>query len=449
MSVINVALIALGCAKNLVDSENISASLVAAGFKLITNPEEAEVIIVNTCGFIESAKEESITKILEMAQLKTKKCRVLIAAGCLAQRYGEELLAEIPELDGIFGTNDLNAAVLTIKRALEGKQAVFICGEYNQPDDAPRLLSTPGHSAYLKIAEGCDNHCTYCAIPAIRGPYRSRRAKAILAEANRLAEQGVKEINLIAQDITMYGSDQGENISLSLLLRELEKIAGIKWIRLLYAYPDRIDDTLIDTMAELEKVCPYLDLPLQHGSNNILRRMGRKLEVGKILALLEKLRRKIPGIVLRSSFIIGFPGETEADFQQLLQFLEEAQLDRVGFFTYSREEGTPAARYPGQIPEVCKRERLEAAIAVQSYIVEKKQQALLGRRYEALVDGRSAQDPNILLLRSSQQAPEVDGYIRLRAANLEPGTFVPVVIKGFEGYDLLAGLEKAGTKIQY
>lgn len=437
MSVINVALIALGCAKNLVDSEIISASLVASGFKLITDPEEAEVIIVNTCGFIDSAKEESIAKILAMAQYKKKKCRALIAAGCLAQRYGEELLAEIPELDGIFGINDLNAAVITIKQALTGKQAVYLCGEYDIPEDAPRLLSTPGHTAYLKIAEGCDNHCTYCAIPAIRGPYRSRQAAAILAEAEKLAGQGVKEINLIAQDITLYGRDKAENLTLPALLRRLAKIDGIKWIRLLYAYPDHIDDALLQTMAELEKVCPYLDLPLQHGSNEILRRMGRKLTVEKILALLDKLRRHVPGIVLRSSFIVGFPGETEADFKALLHFLQEAQLDRVGFFTYSQEEGTPAASFPEQIPEACKRERLEEAIAVQSAIVEKKQKALIGRRLEVLVDGRSAQDPNILLARSYMQAPEVDGYIRLRTTNLKTGPFLPVVIEGFEGYDLL------------
>lgn len=434
---INVAIVSLGCAKNLVDSESVSALLIEENFHLVTDLAAADVIIVNTCGFIDSAKEESIVKLLEMAAYKQKKCRVLLAAGCLAQRYGKELLEQMPEIDGIFGTNDLSVAALAIRRALAGKRPVYLQGKYSLPDDAPRLLSTPGHTAYLKIAEGCSNRCTYCAIPAIRGPYRSRSVSALVAEASSLAEKGVKELNLIAQDITLYGSDLGEEGGLPLLLEKLAGIGGIKWLRLLYAYPERVDTGIIEIMADNDKICHYLDLPMQHGSNRILKQMGRKTTSDSLLSLLARLRSKVKDIVLRSSFIVGFPGETDNDFKQLLSFLEEACLDRAVFFAYSREEGTPAARLPDQVPQHIKRERLEAALSLQSSIAERKQKALVGSCFEAIVDGLSAQDPGYMLLRTYMQAPEVDGYIRVRNNGAKAGTVLPVKITGYEGYDLL------------
>jgi len=438
---ITVALVSLGCAKNLVDSEMLSALLAAENFTLVTAVEDADVIIVNTCGFIDSAKEESILTILELAKLKKQKCRALIAAGCLVQRYGEELRKEIPEIDGIFGINDLQAAAETIRRCLAGERPAYLEGKYRLPDDAPRLLATPKHTAYLKIAEGCDNRCTYCAIPAIRGPYRSRSFASIVSEAEKLARQGVRELNLVAQDITLYGKDRGEGRTLPELLRALAAIPGIAWIRLLYAYPERITPKLIDVMAAEEKICAYLDLPIQHGSDKILRRMGRKTTADKLLALIGRLRAAIPGITLRSTFIVGFPGETEEDFACLLAFLEEARLDRVGFFAYSQEEGTPAASFPGQVSQEVKNERLAVALDKQSRIAAAKQKALVGRRLRALVDGRSALDQNVLLLRSQGQAPEVDGYIRVDGGHAEDGSFVNVKITGYDGYDLLGIIE--------
>ncbi|NLZ38375.1 MAG: 30S ribosomal protein S12 methylthiotransferase RimO [Firmicutes bacterium] len=441
MSGIKVALISLGCAKNLVDSEVILAQLASENFKIVTNPAQADAIIINTCGFIETAKQESINKILELAQLKNDKCQVLLAAGCLAQRYGEELLLEIPELDGIFGTNDLHAAAAAIRRSLEGKRAIFLQGEYQASDYAARLLSTPEHTAYLKIAEGCDNHCSYCAIPAIRGPYRSRKMDAIIKEAQKLAAKGVKELNLVAQDITLYGIDRSGRLELPELLTELAAIDGFAWIRLLYAYPERLNQRIVKTMAQLDKVCNYLDLPLQHASDRILRRMGRKLSSKEILQLIAQLRQEIPNLTLRSSFIVGFPGETEADFQELLAFLRLAKLDRVGFFSYSREEGTAAARYPDQISPEVKKERLNRAISVQSEIITQKQKSLVGKTFMAMVDGRSAQNPKIMLLRTEMQAPEVDGYIRVSGLQAKSGAFLPVRITGFAGYDLIGELE--------
>ena len=305
---INVAIVSLGCAKNLVDSESVSALLIEENFHLVTDLAEADVIIVNTCGFIDSAKEESIVKLLEMAAYKQKKSRVLLAAGCLAQRYGKELLEQMPEIDGIFGTNDLSVAALAIRRALAGKRPVYLQGKYSLPDDAPRLLSTPGHTAYLKIAEGCSNRCTYCAIPAIRGPYRSRSVSALVAEASSLAEKGVKELNLIAQDITLYGSDLGEEGGLPLLLEKLAGISGIKWLRLLYAYPERVDTGIIEIMADNDKICHYLDLPMQHGSNPYSSKWAETTS-DSLLSLLARLRSKVKDIVLRSSFIVGFPAK--------------------------------------------------------------------------------------------------------------------------------------------
>lgn len=438
MENIRVALVSLGCAKNLVDSETMLAHLNDEGFILASEPETADAIIINTCGFIDAAKEESIEKILEMARFKEGRCRVLLAAGCLAQRFGEELLKEIPELDGIFGTNDVHGAAEAIRKGLTGEKPAFLQGEFRPPDNASRLLATPSHTAFLKIAEGCDNRCTYCAIPSIRGPYRSRERQAVAAEAKTLAAGGVREVNLIAQDITLYGLDKTGRLELPALLHQLADLPELRWIRLLYAYPERLDSRIIEAVAGLEKVCNYLDLPLQHGSDRILRRMGRKMTAEKICLLLDSLRRQIPGIILRSSFIIGFPGEEEEDFVALLDFLVQARLDRVGFFAYSREEGTPAARFRRQVPPEVAQERVARAVAAQSRLVKEKQEALIGKTVEVMVDGRSAQDSGVLLARSAMQAPEVDGYIRIPDNGANNGEFLMARITGFDGYDLLA-----------
>ncbi|MBS3897850.1 MAG: 30S ribosomal protein S12 methylthiotransferase RimO [Dethiobacter sp.] len=435
MKNIRVALVSLGCAKNLVDSEIMLSLLQTEGFVLVAKLDDAEAIIVNTCGFIDSAKEESIEKILEMACFKQGNCRVLLAAGCLAQRFGTELLAEIPELDGIFGINDVHGAAEAVRRVFAGERPALLQGEYRPPEDAARLLATPAHTAYLKIAEGCDNKCTYCAIPAIRGPYRSKDRQTIVAEAKKLAAGGVKEVNLIAQDITLFGLDRTGQLELPALLEELTAIPELSWIRLLYAYPERLNKQIVEAVARLDKVCNYLDLPLQHGSDRILRRMGRKTTAKKNIMLLNSLREQIPGITLRSSFIVGFPGEDEADFQALLDFLQEARLERVGFFAYSREAGTPAARFYNQVSNELKEERVARALSLQSRIGAEKQKLLIGRMMRVMVDGRSAQERGLLLARSAMQAPEVDGYIRLQDNGAKNGEFLQVEITGFDGYD--------------
>jgi len=432
-----IALISLGCAKNLVDSEVMLARLRDSGFDLTVEPGEAEVIVVNTCGFIDAAKEESIEAILSAARYKENRCRVLVAAGCLAQRYGERLLAEIPELDAVVGVNDLHGVEEAVRRAYGGEKAVLTAGDHQAPEEAGRLTATPGHTAYLKIAEGCNNRCSYCAIPTIRGPYRSRSRGAVLAEAKTLAGSGVRELNLIAQDITLYGQDKTGRLEIHDLLKELSLIEGLEWIRLLYAYPERLDDRLIATVAENEKVCRYLDLPLQHGADNILQRMGRKLTGDRMLKLLEKIRREIPGVTLRSSFIVGFPGESEQDFRQLLEFLAAARLERAGFFAYSREEGTPAASFSGQVSKKYKQERLARALELQSQIIYDHNRRLVGSAMKVLLDGGSEQDPAVTLARSEGQAPEVDGYVRLHGARSPVGSFVTARITGFDGVDLL------------
>jgi len=437
MELVSVALVSLGCAKNLVDSEVMLALLKEESFLLTSNPGDADVVIINTCGFIESAKEESINVILEMAALKKKRCRVLLAAGCLAQRYGERLLDKMPELDGIVGTGDIGGIVTAVRRSLAREKVVLTEGLYRESDDAPRLLSTPSHSAFIKIAEGCDNRCSYCAIPLIRGAYRSRKLDSVLAEARTLVEGGVRELNLVAQDITLFGSDYGKK-ELPALISGLAKLEGLSWIRLLYAYPERIDDIFIEAVAGEHKICKYIDLPLQHADELVLRRMGRRLTAEKILRLLEKLRREIPGISLRSTFIVGFPGEGEKEFQSLLDFLYEARLDRVGFFTYSREEGTKAAGFRQQVPQKVKEERMQQAIALQSAIIKEKNRILLGSVIPVMLDGKSAQDIAVTLARTEGQAPEVDGYVRLSGQHTPYGKIVDVHITGADGVDLLA-----------
>ncbi len=437
MENLTVALISLGCDKNLVDSEVMLALLKEEGFKLTTRPDEADVIVINTCGFIESAKEESIQAILRMAAFKETSCRVLVAAGCLAQRYGERLMAQMPELDAIVGTGDTGGIAAAIRRCLSNEKVLLTAGCHGAPDNAPRLQSTPSHTAFLKIAEGCDNRCSYCVIPQIRGPYRSKALDSLLAEAAVLAAGGVREINLVAQDITLYGSDRHEGGELPALIDGLSALPGLDWIRLLYAYPERAHN-LIETVLAKEKVCAYLDLPLQHADDSVLGRMGRRMTGEKMLSLLHRLRREVPGIVLRSTFIVGFPGEGEKEFRVLLDFLAEARLDRVGFFTYSREEGTPAARFGSQVPAQLKNERLRQAIRLQSGITNIINSALTGKILPVMLEGPSAVDRSVTLARSEGHAPEVDGYIRLKGIHTRAGDIIDVRITGFDGPDLLA-----------
>jgi len=390
-----IAVISLGCSKNLVDAEQMLGLLEAAGFELVEDESEAEVIIINTCAFIQSAKEESIEAILEAARYRDGgKLKYLIVTGCMAQRYKDEVIDNMPEVDAVIGVFQYHK-IADIIRELEHKNKVVKC-EDDRPDDIinyealPRIRATPEYTAYLKIAEGCDNRCTYCVIPSIRGKYRSRRIEDIAAEAAEMAADGVKEIILIAQDTTAYGIDLYGEYRLPQLLRELGKIGGIRWIRIHYCYPERISDELIEEIAANDKVCKYLDIPIQHANDEVLRRMGRRTNKAQLNGLIEKLRKKIPEVVLRTTVITGFPGETEEQFAELLEFIEEAKFDRLGAFAYSREEGTPAARLPGQIDEEVKLARQERIMLTQAEISENINQAKAGKVYSVLVEGYDA-----------------------------------------------------------
>ena len=384
MQVLKVGMISLGCAKNLVDGELMLGSLQQAGHKITPLPQEAEVIIINTCGFIGPAKEESIDTILEMAEYKKcGQCRAIIVTGCLGQRYGQELMQEMTEIDGMLGTGELDRLPELLRAVFQGKRPVFI----GQPGFAyderlPRLVTTPPHSVYLKIAEGCSHNCAYCVIPSIRGPYRSRSMASILAEAEELALRGAKELILIAQDTSAYGKDLPNHQDLPDLLKELSKLSEIEWLRVLYTYPTTFSLRLIEEFAENPKICHYVDLPLQHASNDTLIRMGRGPVAKAQRRLIQELRRAMPDVALRSSFIVGFPGETEAEFQELLDFLEEIRFDHVGIFAFSPEEGTRATKLPNQISESVKKDRLRQAMLLQQEITREKNKARIGKVYE-------------------------------------------------------------------
>ena len=394
-----VSVVSLGCAKNLVHSENMMGILKERGYELCDDYSEAEAIIINTCGFINSAKEESINTILELAQYKEDKCRFLIVLGCMVQKYPEELAEGLPEVDLFLGTGSyLQIADILDSCQNNGAEKIQIAHEWLQePEEvAPRILTTPKSYAYLRIAEGCDNNCTYCVIPQMQGPYRSRSIQSVVKEAKDLVAQGISEIILVAQDTTYYGYDSAGRFLLSDLLKELDKIDGLKWIRILYAYPNNFDDELIETIASLDKVCKYLDIPLQHSANDILRRMNRRITTEEIIALLTKLRRRIPQITLRSTFITGFPGESEEDFAHLLNFLEEMQIERVGAFPYSREEGTPAAVMPKQIATEIAEQRAEELMERQYDIMYHCHERRLGEKTLVKVDELSEDVPGLL-----------------------------------------------------
>ena len=432
--------VSLGCAKNLVDTEVMLGILQKNGIELTNEPSEAEVLIVNTCAFIESAKEESITTVLNMADYKNSGCcRSLIVAGCLGQRYGQQLLDEMPEADAIIGTGAWQRIMEAVDETLKGNRVV-ISGESEIIYDArmPRIMTTPGYTAYVKIAEGCDNNCAFCAIPMIRGHYRSRKFEDVVEEVKRLVSEGVKEINLIAQDTTNYGRDLYGKTRLAELLKELCRIDGIKWIRTLYSYPRFFTDELIDVIASEPKIAKYVDLPLQHAHDAILRRMHRADTRESIEKLLEKIRERIPGVTVRSTFIVGFPGETDAHYQALREFLLKQRFDKVGIFTYSKEEDTPAYSMDGQVAEDVMQERYHELMSIQSKISEETNQALEGKELDILVEGRDEEQQTIAVGRSYREAPEVDGQVYIEGdTDSKPGDIVRVrVTQGFT-YDVV------------
>ncbi|HHT36235.1 MAG: 30S ribosomal protein S12 methylthiotransferase RimO [Candidatus Wallacebacter cryptica] len=436
---IKVGLVSLGCAKNLVDSEIALGYLHDDGYEIVSDPKQADVIIVNTCGFIESAKAESIDAIFEMAAYKEKgSCRCLVVTGCLSKRYQQELWNEIPEIDAVLGTNEMDLLPGIMRRALDGERIRLVRNEYFSYDnpDIPRLISTGAHSAYLKIAEGCGHQCAFCAIPSIRGQYRSRSPESIVAEANKLAALGIKELNIVAQDTTQYGRDIEPKQTLAVLLRDLVKV-DIPWIRVLYAYPTSLNQELLDLMAEHENLLSYIDLPLQHAAKSVLKRMLRPGDYDSYLQLLEKIRRTVPQVTLRSSFIVGYPGETETEFNTLLDFLKAAQLDRCGIFQYSPEEGTKAFQLEPQVDEEIKQERYHVAMELQQQISLKKQQKLVGKTLEVLVEGSSEESDLVLVGRHRGQAPEVDGVVYMGLAPVQRGDLVRVKITQVNPYDLV------------
>lgn len=443
-----MGLISLGCAKNLVDSEVVLGFFEQAGFARTTNPEEADVLVVNTCGFIESAKQESIDTILEMAQYKDYgRCRVLAVAGCLSKRYAQELIREIPEIDVLVGVAEYPVLPELVNKAFnDGKQClVQQCGFiYNE--SMPRVLATPPYTAYVKIAEGCANRCNYCAIPLIRGPLNSRPIESIVAEVRQLCTKGVAEINVIAQDTTAYGLDLYGKPSLPDLLVQLVVIQELQWLRVLYAYPNLINDKLLEVFAAYPKICRYLDLPLQHADSVLLSTMGRRGGPEQYLDLLGKIRAAVPGIALRSSFIVGFPGETEEQFQTLLNFMADAAFDYAGVFEYSAEEDTPAAGLPGQVAPAVKEERYHRAMQQQAAITRKALVGRIGQKSSFLCTGQRQQDGdqdgyNSVIGRVEWQAPEVDGITLLEGSHAEFGELISVKITGSGDYDLRAARE--------
>ncbi len=435
----NVSLVSLGCPKNLVDAEVMLGHLPAERFSIITDESAADIIVVNTCAFIRDAQEESVETILEVADYKKNgRCKLLIVSGCMPQRYQEELEKELPEVDFFMGTADAPRIVELLDRHLEGgPQHQIGLPDYLYDHTTPRVTSSPYYSAYVKIAEGCANHCSYCVIPSIRGTLRSRTIASVVAETKRLVDNGVKEINLIAQDVTAFGAERDSGPELPALLRELVKIDGLAWLRLLYAYPDGITDELLDLIAAEEKICNYLDLPIQHIDDQILAAMNRRVDESDIRSLLERIRSRIPDMTLRTSLIVGFPGETDAQFRKLLAFVEEGHFERLGAFRYSREDGTPAAQLGKQVPERTKLARVKRLMKTQSRVSFKKNLVLKGCIEPTLVEGYSEETELLLRGRSVRQAPDVDGQVYITAGQANVGDIVNLKITDSSEYDLI------------
>jgi ribosomal protein S12 methylthiotransferase len=451
--VTKIGFVSLGCPKNLVDSEIMMGQLKDHGYELTTTREAADVIVINTCGFIDAAKQESINTILELAQLKeTASCKRLVVAGCLVERYRQDLLNQLPEVDAVLGTSEIEKIVAAVDpSAVAAADAAFVSSNswmtrglptYIYDEHAPRVLSTPRHFAYVKIAEGCDHTCAFCAIPQMRGRYRSRRAGSILREAEQLAAQGVKELVLISQDSTQYGLDLGIKDGLADLLRSLARVDGVEWVRVMYTYPNSLSDATLAAMAEEEKVCSYLDMPLQHASANVLKRMRRGGNRQLLEKLLNRAKQIVPGVALRTTFIVGFPGETEEDFEELMQFVRDVEFDRVGVFTYSDEEGTHGYELDGKVPTKTMRSRRAKLMREQAKISRRKNRALVGRRFRALLEGVSEESDLLLQARLESQAPEVDGHILINDApenfTARSGDFINVKITEAHEYDLVA-----------
>ncbi len=443
-----ILFISLGCDKNLVDSEEMLGMLTRKGYEICDSEEEADIIVINTCCFIHDAKEESVETILEMAEYrKSGSCKALIVTGCMAQRYRQEIIDEIPEVDAVLGTTSYGKILTAVEEALAGRYFQ----EYRSIDDLPedygkRVLTTGGHYAYLKIAEGCDKHCTYCIIPKLRGKFRSVPMERLLAQAQDLAEQGVKELILVAQETTVYGQDLYGKKSLHVLLEELCKIKGIRWIRILYCYPEEIYEELIQTMKREKKICHYLDLPIQHASDKILKRMGRRTTRQELVEIVGHLRREIPDIFLRTTLITGFPGETEEDHQELMEFVDEMEFDRLGVFTYSPEEDTPAAGMENQIEEELKEERREELMGLQQEISLDKGSERIGQEMLVMIEGKVSGE-SAYIGRTYGDAPKVDGYIFVQTGEeLMTGDFARVRVTGALEYDLIGELADEYTE---
>lgn len=440
-----VGIVSLGCAKNQVDTEVMLGILTNRGYEIVNQSEKADILIVNTCGFIGPAKEESIQAILEQAKYKKYgNCKTLIVTGCLAQRYSDELMEEIPEVDAIVGTGNYSRIAEVLEKANKERSIAYLDNLSSpEKDGLPRMLSTGGVSAYLKIAEGCNNYCTYCIIPKLRGRFRSRPVSSVVKEANSLVQGGVRELIIVAQDITGYGQDSDGEYDLVLLLKQLCQIPDLKWIRLMYSYPDRITEELIELIAGEDKICNYLDIPVQHINQRILSRMNRVSDSKQIRSLLDMIKERIPDIVLRTSLIVGFPGERETEFQELMDFVEEGYFQHIGVFPYSREEGTRAAGFPDQVEESIKEERKNRLMSVQKRISKRLLRIRQGQKCDVQIEGRESEE--LYYGRSYGEAPEVDGKVYVHSTSpLMTGDFIRVKITKVFDYDLLGEVYESG-----
>lgn len=443
-----ILFISLGCDKNLADSEEMLGLLTAGGHEITDDETQADAIVINTCCFIKDAKEESVETILEMAEYKkTGSCHALIVTGCMAQRYQKEIIQEVPEVDAVLGTTSYGDIVKALEEAVAGNHfEEFRDIDYLPDTGSKRVLTTGGHFGYLKIAEGCDKHCTYCIIPKLRGRFRSVPMERLVAQAEDMAEQGVKELILVAQETTVYGKDLYGKKSLHILLKKLCEIKGIRWIRVLYCYPEEIYDELIETIRDEKKICHYLDIPIQHASDRILKRMGRRTSKQELIDIVGKLRKEIPDIVLRTTLITGFPGETEEDHEELKEFVDEMEFDRLGVFTYSPEENTPAAEMADQIPEEVKEERRDELMELQQEISYDKGQDRIGQELLVMIEGKVA-DESAYIGRTYGDAPKVDGYIFVQTGELlMTGDFAKVRVTGALEYDLIGVLSDEYTE---
>lgn len=447
-----IAFVSLGCDKNLIDSEIMLGIIDEEGYTITPNEEEADIVIINSCGFIMDANEEAIENVLRVADYKKEgKLKGIIVTGCMAQRYKNEIFESLPEVDAVVGTGDFESIGEVIKKIAEGEKKVELVTDKNhildENNSYKRIITTAGGFGYLKIAEGCDNFCTYCTIPSLRGKYRSRSIESLVKEANIMAEKGVRELILIAQDTSLYGTDRyGEN-KLPELLRKISEIESIEWIRLLYCYPEHITDELIEEMSKNPKVCHYIDMPIQHADDEVLKRMGRRSSSAKLEEVIGKLREKMPDICIRTTLIVGFPNESEEQFANLVKFVERTKFDRLGVFTYSREEGTPAHDMDGQIDEDVKLERKDYIMELQKNISAEKCSSFIGKTLKVIIEGRIEDEENIYLARSFRDCYEIDGYVFLESKDeLIAGDFYYVKIKQASDYDLIGEINYEFTE---